>query len=137
MGPKDIYDWPAIPWLVVTWRHCHSKLLIDDHDKIKAEWKPEFFEKSKHIQDSVLATLALTKFGAVGLGGHLTQLCNWELGSFSTMAFLTSETRVSQFSSLPGRYLELTSKDCIDLQEIFPLVLETNPITIALKRLSS
>jgi Apea-like HEPN len=137
MSPKDLYAWTGLPWLVVRWAREAPKLFLGKVPKIAGSDLTEATNESAHVLDSVVASLAITKFGAVGLGGGALGIGGWPFGATGITSTTTS---VPPFSASKSRSMTLTSDDCRALQEIFAVVRRRGGIQdglrIAQRRLS-
>ena len=136
MGPKDLYEWTGLPWLVATWSDIAPKDLKDGVSKNDFD-TPGRAQDLQHVLRSVLGALAITKFGSVGLGGGITRINDWQFGGISLRR---PATNVPEFTANPARHMQLNDADRDVLQQVFPAVFrrrnETDALGIAQRRLT-
>jgi hypothetical protein len=136
MGPKDLYEWTGLPWLVAVWSDVMPKVFKKDAASTDFA-APSRAEDLQHVLQSVLGALAITRFGSVGLGGGTTRISGWQFGGIS---LTRPKTSVPEFTPNPARHMQLNDSDRNMLQQIFPAVFrrrsETDALGIAQRRLT-
>ncbi|MBC5805915.1 MAG: hypothetical protein GIW96_06820 [Candidatus Eremiobacteraeota bacterium] len=132
-NPRDLFAWPGFPWLALRHeRRLVRRLPTDESFETQERANEEMHER---IHAAILRSLALLRYGVVGLGGSISRHSDWD---FRTATIRRPRVETPSMFSLSERNLQIMPEDAGLLASLFNRLIHRNDddaIGIATRRL--